>query len=718
MSESQVSTGRSWVMAPLWQSPGPEPGQHPRGAFRGVWLPSRRGGARMRHKATRGEGHRPPSAISLIRGADSRRSGVEAGRREQRTDVPGIRSAGESGPCPAPGDTSEGDIRGPIRPTSGISSRLVAPAPRPSPRQRRASSRCWRGRSARSRSAVQRGRVSRGAPEVPGRGPAGARGAAAAEVRRRARRGRAGRAAQAARRHRHDPGQDRGPRAVAVRAAGRGRRHLRRRPRAEAGHARAPAGIEVAAEAEATAEPARPADAPSARCVPQSVISRQLANPFLAPDFSAPPRRDARARRLRRLGADRPAAQLLRARRRGGAVLHGAARPGRWRSPDGLELMAHQGAGRGRGRRGHRTFLLADEPGLGKTAQALLAAQAADAYPLLAVVPNVVKTNWAREAELWTPRRTVSVIHGDGDARRRLRRHHRGQLRDPRPPRRLARRPRLPRDGRGRGALHQEQEVPALAARAEISDRIRRVSARPLMMALTGTPLINDVEDFRAIWQFLGWIEEKKPGLTLMAALEETGLSPGGPRRSTRPPGRRPSTWGIVRRRKVEVAADIPARRIADLPVELDEAGGRSIRAAEQVLAEALVKRYDSALAARAERPRGGGDRPRARATRGGVGAVRRRELDVDRQRLLDGASDRSGQGRARRRLRRPAGPQRRQGGLLRQAPRRHGRRRGASSPSATSGSPRSAASSRPPRGRRPSTGSSTTRRSRSSSAR
>ena len=46
---------------------------------------------------------------------------------------------------------------------------------------------------------------------------------------------------------------------------------------------------------------------------------------------------------------------------------------------------------------GHRTFLLADEPGLGKTAQALLAAQAADAYPLLVVVPNVVKTNWAHE---------------------------------------------------------------------------------------------------------------------------------------------------------------------------------------------------------------------------------------------------------------------------------------------------------------------------------
>ena len=56
---------------------------------------------------------------------------------------------------------------------------------------------------------------------------------------------------------------------------------------------------------------------------------------------------------------------------------------------------------------------------------------------------------------------------------------------------------------------------------------------------------------------------------------------------------------GIVRRRKVDVAADIPARRIADLPVELDGEAGRSIRAAERELARRLVARYDRVLAAR-----------------------------------------------------------------------------------------------------------------------
>jgi SNF2 family DNA or RNA helicase len=47
------------------------------------------------------------------------------------------------------------------------------------------------------------------------------------------------------------------------------------------------------------------------------------------------------------------------------------------------------------------------------------------------------------------------------------------------------------------------------------------------------------------------------------------------------------------------VAADIPARRIADLPVELDGPAGRSIRAAERDLALRMVSRYETALANR-----------------------------------------------------------------------------------------------------------------------
>ena len=49
------------------------------------------------------------------------------------------------------------------------------------------------------------------------------------------------------------------------------------------------AGIEPAPDEAPPAEPAAAPAAPERRVVPQSVVSRQLANPFLAPDFSAAP---------------------------------------------------------------------------------------------------------------------------------------------------------------------------------------------------------------------------------------------------------------------------------------------------------------------------------------------------------------------------------------------------------------------------------------------
>ncbi len=357
-------------------------------------------------------------------------------------------------------------------------------------------------------------------------------------------------------------------------------------------------GLEPALEESAPAEAAAaPADT-EPRVVPQSVISRQLANPFLAPDFSAAAAPTVRARRLaswellspllnsfERASGDAPACMTLPV-------------PSARFTPAGLELMPHQGQLVAAAAAGHRTFLLADEPGLGKTAQALLAAEAANAYPLLVVVPNVVKTNWAREAARWTPHRPATVVQGDGETidgfadivvlNYEVLDRHRGWL----------------SDFGFRGMVVDEahfiknktsqrsQHVLALA------DRIRSRTARPLLMALTGTPLINDIDDFRAIWQFLGWIDDKTPLGELADALEEAGLTPAD--RGFYSSARQcVIDLGIVRRRKVDVAADIPARRIADIPVELDGAAGRSIRAAERNLAQRLVKRYEAALTIR-----------------------------------------------------------------------------------------------------------------------
>jgi hypothetical protein len=356
------------------------------------------------------------------------------------------------------------------------------------------------------------------------------------------------------------------------------------------------AGIEAAPNDESPAE--RPATSAAERqVVPASVTSRRLANPFLAPDVSAPRPVKARVRRLaswellgpllssfERAGGTAPACMALPA-------------PTARFTPPGEELMPHQGQLIAAAAAGHRTFLLADEPGLGKTAQSLLAAEAADAYPLLVVVPNVVKTNWVREAARWLPHHPATAVQGDGDTvdgfadiivvNYDVLDRHLGWLGH------------LGFRGMVVDEAHFIKNTTSQRSRnvLALSERVRSRSARPLLMALTGTPLINDIEDFRAIWQFLGWIDDSKPVGELMDALEDSGLTPADPgfyaaaRQCV-------IDRGIVRRRKVDVAADIPARRVADLHVELDGAAGRSVRAAERDLARRRVAQYQTALAA------------------------------------------------------------------------------------------------------------------------
>ncbi len=355
-------------------------------------------------------------------------------------------------------------------------------------------------------------------------------------------------------------------------------------------------------------EPAPPvaeeADEESARderrVVPQSVISRQLANPFLAPDYSAAPAARPRVRLLADWELMGPLLRSFESASGGAPSCMDLPEPWGAHIAPGRDLMPHQARVVAAAREGHRQFLLADEPGLGKTAQALLAAQVADAYPLLVVVPNVVKTSWAREAAMWTPQHPATVVHSDGDNVDAfcdivivnydiLDRHvgwlgtfgFRGMVIDE------------AHFIKNKGSLRSRNVL-------DLSRRISKRTLRPLLMALTGTPLINDIEDFLAIWEFLGWVDDDQPAPDLLHALEDNGMTPADP--DFYPAAR--STvidMGIVRRRKEDVAKDIPARRIADMPVELEGAEANSIRDAERRLVRRLVKRYQSALAARGE---------------------------------------------------------------------------------------------------------------------
>lgn len=335
--------------------------------------------------------------------------------------------------------------------------------------------------------------------------------------------------------------------------------------------------------------------------LPVSVKTRVRSSPFLAPDLSKIRPVEEHYSRLRNWELLSPMLKAFETGAGGGAASMLLPEPPRFDrvAPQRQELMPHQAQLIESVREGHRTFLLADEPGLGKTAQSILAASVADAYPLLCVVPNVVKTNWQQEVHRWTPGRRATVISGDGhdvDAfsdvfivNYEILDRHIGWLR------------KIGFRGMVVDEAHFIKNVQSQRSRLvlQLSQSIRQhiPGVDPLLMALTGTPLINDVEDFKAIWQFLGWLEGDKPAPQLMDALDETGLVPSdaGFLAAAR---RAVIDMGIVRRRKIDVAKSLPSKRIIDMPVELDSEEGNSIRKAERMLVERLLGRYDRMIAA------------------------------------------------------------------------------------------------------------------------
>jgi SNF2 family DNA or RNA helicase len=88
------------------------------------------------------------------------------------------------------------------------------------------------------------------------------------------------------------------------------------------------------------------------------------------------------------------------------------------------ELFPHQRAGV-KFLAAAQQALLADEPGLGKTAQAITALKELQdngeaVFPALVVCPNTLKKNWKREFGRWWPEVTVQVIKGSSAQRRKL----------------------------------------------------------------------------------------------------------------------------------------------------------------------------------------------------------------------------------------------------------------------------------------------------------
>ena len=189
-----------------------------------------------------------------------------------------------------------------------------------------------------------------------------------------------------------------------------------------------------------------------------------------------------------------------------------------------------------------RRALLADEPGLGKTAQAIRALKelhdkGEEVFPVLVVCPNTLKKNWKREFALWWPDPKVIVIKGSAAQRKAqfedeydvivmnwesLRSHSKlapyGSIA-------LARCPDCgghdERVTYNKCEVHN-RELNQIDFKAVIADEVHRSkdprakSSRALLaasgnatirFAMTGTPVANNVVD---LWSILHWISPEE----------------------------------------------------------------------------------------------------------------------------------------------------------------------------------------------------------------
>jgi SNF2 family DNA or RNA helicase len=183
--------------------------------------------------------------------------------------------------------------------------------------------------------------------------------------------------------------------------------------------------------------------------------------------------------------------------------------------------------------------LLADEPGLGKSAQAIRTLKAikdasGEAFPALIVCPNTLKKNWRREFKKWYPEASIQIISGTATQRRKqfeeeadvyiinwesLRTHSKlkgyGSIA-------LARCLKCgghdERVSENKCEVH-ERELNKIDFKAVVADEIHRSKdpkskqSRALWaatgeadyrFALTGTPIANNVLD---LWSILHWLD-------------------------------------------------------------------------------------------------------------------------------------------------------------------------------------------------------------------
>lgn len=232
-----------------------------------------------------------------------------------------------------------------------------------------------------------------------------------------------------------------------------------------------------------------------------------------------------------------------------------------------------------------RRAFLADEQGLGKTIEALATLEADGAYPAIVVCPASLKLNWMREIERWLPGRSAQALAGMGGkrtssngpetdrSRASLNGEHGAATGAPIPAADitvvnydiLAARAQALGEMAPRALVLDESHYCKNAAAKRTQAVARLASSVPsdgLVLALTGTPVMNRPPELIAQLRILGRLADFGSGA-------QFGRRFKGADAHVR------LHWHLrsrcfVRRLKVDVLPQLPAKTRTVVPVELD----------------------------------------------------------------------------------------------------------------------------------------------------
>lgn len=228
--------------------------------------------------------------------------------------------------------------------------------------------------------------------------------------------------------------------------------------------------------------------------------------------------------------------------------------------------------------------LIADEQGLGKTVQALAVCEAANLFPAVVISPTSVRVNWSQEIAHWLPHRSTKILYGRGRANPLPKVDvlivgwdtlHSWADKLPTPKALIIDEAHLAKNG----LANRTKAVVRLADRCHDNDNV--------VIALTGTPILNRVNELVSLLRIINRLDEFGGPSKFRNDYGELARLPNlnhALRKSC-----------FVRRKKIDVLKELPAKRYVTVSLEPDEKLMVKYREAERHIIGYLARTAEQA---------------------------------------------------------------------------------------------------------------------------